>query len=141
MTHLVGLRRSFPTFRLLTAPFRWVGKSRRRVMGVALMLLLIVTAPPLWWAAQLTGLPDIGDPFDVEAFRTQAIPDDRNAFVLYRRAVALYRAAPSGAPGAGRRLRPRGGGRGVGSHWEVVGETWRRPSGFVCFPIIGYFPE
>jgi hypothetical protein len=91
MTHLVGLGRSFPTFRLLAAPFRWVGKSRRRVMGVALILLLVVTAPLLWWAAELTGLPDIGDPFDVEAFQTQAIPDDRNAFVLYRRAVALYR--------------------------------------------------
>ena len=60
-------------------------------MGVALVLFLIVTAPPLWWAAQLTGLPDIGDPFDVEAFRTQAIPDDRNAFVLYRQAAAQYR--------------------------------------------------
>jgi hypothetical protein len=91
MVHLVGFRRSFPTLRLLTAPFRWVGTSRRRVMGVALMLLAIVTVPPLWWATQLLGLPDIGDPFDVEAFQAQAIPDDRNAFVLYRRAVALYR--------------------------------------------------
>jgi hypothetical protein len=91
MTHLGGIRRSFPTFRLLTAPFRWVGKSRRRVMCVVLMLLSIVTAPPLWWAIQLAGLPDIGEPFDVEALRAQAISDDRNAFVLYLRAVTLYR--------------------------------------------------
>jgi hypothetical protein len=37
----------------------------------------------------LRGLPDIGDPFDVEAFLKAAdLPDERNAFVLYRQAVA-----------------------------------------------------
>ena len=37
------------------------------------------------------GLPDIGDPFDVEAFRSITIPDDRNAFVLYRQAADRLR--------------------------------------------------
>ena len=91
MTQLAGLRRSFPTFCLIAAPFRWIGKSRRRVWCVVLILLSMVTAPPLWWATQLMGLPDVGDPFDVEAFRAKTIPDDRNAFVLYRQAVVLYK--------------------------------------------------
>ncbi|MGO9466661.1 MAG: hypothetical protein ACLQIB_54185 [Isosphaeraceae bacterium] len=91
MTHLASLRRSFPTVRLLLAPFRWIGQSRRRVWCTFLVLLAIVAGPPLWWATQLWGLPDIGDPFDVAAFRAMTIPDDRNAFVLYRRAADLLK--------------------------------------------------
>jgi len=37
MTHLASLRRSFPTVRLLVAPFRWIGKSRRRTWCVVLV--------------------------------------------------------------------------------------------------------
>ena len=47
----------------------------------------MIAVPPLWWSIQLVGLPDIGEPFDVEAFRAFRIPDDRNAFVLYRQAA------------------------------------------------------
>ena len=32
------------------------------------------------------GLPDIGDPFDVAAFRSFRLPDDQNAFTYLRRA-------------------------------------------------------
>ena len=53
----------------------------------AAVLLAMIAAPPLWWSMQLLGLPDIGDPFDVQAFRPFTIPDDRNAFVLYRQAA------------------------------------------------------
>ncbi|MHC5541196.1 hypothetical protein ACYOEI_23490 [Singulisphaera rosea] len=91
MATQTSLQRSFPTLLLILAPFRWVGKSRRRVWGVILAALATLAAPPLWWATQLVGLPDIGDPFDVRAFQAETIPDDRNAFVLYRRAVALYK--------------------------------------------------
>ncbi len=91
MTRLTTLRRSFPTLRLLAAPFRWIGKSRRRLCVAGLMLLAMIAGPPLWWATQLLGLPDIGDPFDVKAFRAMTIPDDRNAFVLYRQAAGLLR--------------------------------------------------
>ncbi len=91
MTRLASLRRSFPTVRLLVAPCRWIGKSRRRIWCVALVLLAIVAGPPLWWATQLWGLPDIGDPFDVEAFRAVTIADDRNAFMLYRQAATLLK--------------------------------------------------
>ena len=87
-THLETLRRSFPTLMLLGTPLRWIGKSRRRVVGTALLTLAVVASVPLWWAIQLIGLPDIGDPFDVAAFRAFTIPDERNAYVLYRQAAA-----------------------------------------------------
>ncbi len=87
MTRVASLRRSFPTVQLLTAPFRWIGQSRRRIVVASLMVLAMIAAPPLWWATQLWGLPDIGDPFAVAAFRAFTIPDNRNAFVLYRQAA------------------------------------------------------
>jgi hypothetical protein len=86
MRRLTTLRRSFPTARLLVAPFRWIGKSRRRILGTVLILLAIPAVPLLWWAMQLWGLPDIGEPFDIAAFRSRTIPEDRNAVVLYRQA-------------------------------------------------------
>ncbi|HKI18143.1 MAG TPA: hypothetical protein VKA15_09690 [Isosphaeraceae bacterium] len=91
MTRLASLRRSFPTFMRLASPFQWIGKSRRRLRAAALMLLAICAAPVLWWSAQLLGLPDIGEPFDAEAFRATTIPDDRNAFVLYRQAAGVLK--------------------------------------------------
>ena len=51
----------------------------------------MIAIPPLWWATQLLGLPDIGEPFDVKAFQAFTIPDDRNAFVLYRQAMAVLK--------------------------------------------------
>ncbi len=91
MTPVAVLRRSFPTPVLI---FRWITKTRRRVCSILLVLLAILAAPPLWWAAQLIGLPDIGDPFDVASFRSSAIPDDQNAFVLYRQAATMLKPLP-----------------------------------------------
>jgi hypothetical protein len=91
MTRLATLHRSFPTLTSLGAPLRWVGRSRRRLWGTALLTLAIIASPPLWWATQLIGLPDVGAPFDVREFRTFTIPDDRNAFVLYSRAASLLK--------------------------------------------------
>ena len=91
MTRLATLQRSFPTFRLIAAPFRWIGMSRRRLRIAVLLLLVMVAGPPSFWALQLWGLPDIGEPFDVRAFREMTIPDDRNAFVPYRQAVELLK--------------------------------------------------
>ncbi len=51
----------------------------------------MVATPPIYWATQLWGLPDIGDPFDVEEFLAFKIPDDRNAFVFYRQAASSYK--------------------------------------------------
>jgi hypothetical protein len=91
MTRLAALRRSFPTFRVIVSPIRWIGRSRRRIWTAVLVLLTMIAIPPLWWAAQLLGLPDVGEPFDVKAFRAFTIPDDRNAFVFYRQAAAVLK--------------------------------------------------
>jgi hypothetical protein len=87
MATTTGASRSFPTLRYLAVPFRWVFGSRRRFLIGSAVLLAIFAAPRLWWSLQLVGLPDIGDPFDVAAFRSFTIPDDRNACVLYRQAA------------------------------------------------------
>ena len=48
-------------------------KKMRRLARVAFVLAsclaLAGTATAIWWLTSLNGLPDIGDPFDVEAFR------------------------------------------------------------------------
>jgi hypothetical protein len=51
------------------------------------------TAFLTWWTTSLVGLPDVGDPFDVKAFG-QPIPDETNAFVLYRKAVGILPEEP-----------------------------------------------
>ncbi len=76
MTRLATLRRSFPTLMVLGAPLRWIGKSRRRIWGMALLMAVMLASPPLWWAMQLIRLPGIGDPFDVAVFRAFTIPDE-----------------------------------------------------------------
>jgi hypothetical protein len=91
MTLLAGLRRSFPTFFLMARPFEWIGRSRRRTCVAALVALAMVAGPPVWWATQFWGLPDVGDPFDVAAFRALAIPVDRNAYLDYQEAWALFK--------------------------------------------------
>ena len=86
MSRVSVLRRSFPTPFLM---IRLITKTRRRIVSLVLVLLAIVAGPPIWWAAQLIGLTDVGDPFDVAAFKAFTIPDDQNAFVLYREATTL----------------------------------------------------
>ena len=58
----------------------------RVIVVVAACVAVAATALAIWWLNSLNGLPDIGDPFDVAAFRAFRIPDDQNAFVFLRRA-------------------------------------------------------
>jgi hypothetical protein len=44
-----------------------------------------------WRAVSLNGLPDVGDPPGLDELRHVAVPDDRNAFVLYKQAIAKLR--------------------------------------------------
>jgi hypothetical protein len=53
---------------------------------LAICLAVAASALAIWWLTSLNGLPDIGDPFDVAAFRALRIPDDQNAFTFLRRA-------------------------------------------------------
>jgi hypothetical protein len=59
---------------------RWV------VVVLAACVAVAATAFAIWWLNSLNGLPDIGDPFDVAAFRSFRLPDDQNAFAFLRRA-------------------------------------------------------
>jgi hypothetical protein len=63
------------------------GRSRRLILVVGALTLAGTSAFLSWWFTTLSGLPDVGDPFDVAAFCDPVIPDDENAFVLYREAV------------------------------------------------------
>jgi hypothetical protein len=108
MTQSSTMSRNFPTLRYLAAPFRWLFGSRRRVMTAVAVLLAMIIAPPLWWSIQLWGLPDVGAPFEEEAFRSIRIPDDRNAFVLYRQAARVLKPLASSRKPSEMPLRQRG---------------------------------
>ena len=58
----------------------------RVTLVLAICLAVAAAALAIWWLTSLNGLPDIGDPFDVAAFRAFSIPDDQNAFAFLRRA-------------------------------------------------------
>jgi hypothetical protein len=65
----------------------------RRILVLAALALAGSTAFITWWSTTLVGLPDVGDPFDVQAF-ARPIPDETNAFVLYKQASALLPKEP-----------------------------------------------
>jgi hypothetical protein len=100
----IGASRSFPTLKYLIAPFRWFFGSRRRALTAAAVLLAMIAAPVAWWFIQLLGLPDIGDPFDVREFRSFTIPEDRNAFVLYRQAADRFKPLVPSSKAEGQRI-------------------------------------
>jgi hypothetical protein len=75
----------------LTEPQARPSRRRRIAATAALALLALLVAALAWNATSLRGLPDIGDPFDVQAFIGPKVRDEDNAFVLYRQADALYR--------------------------------------------------
>ena len=111
-------------------------KRLRQLLRVTLVLTICLavaaTALAIWWLNSLNGLPDIGDPFDVAAFRTFRLPDDQNAFTFFRRAWKavepdIYYAPwfvrdQSGVPRV-RRGEPPGGGTvyqgGRASGWDI----------------------
>jgi hypothetical protein len=66
-----------------------------RAAGAILVVLAGIAATvTFWWLTSLIGLPDIGDPFDVSAFRAITMPDEQNAFTYYRRAQETLRPFP-----------------------------------------------
>src|SRR4051794_13251989 len=74
---------SSKTLQLLRKRLRQLG---RVLLVVTIGLAVAAGALAIWWLNSLNGLPDIGDPFDVAAFRTFSLPDDQNAFTFFRRA-------------------------------------------------------
>ena len=73
-----------------------LGLLRERVRQLLRVMLVLsiglatgAVALAIWWLTSLNGLPDIGDPFDVAAFRASRIPDEQNAFAILRRAAGM----------------------------------------------------
>jgi hypothetical protein len=66
------------------------GRSRRLLLLVGALVLAGGSAFLTWWMTTLSGLPDIGDPFDVAAFAERPIPDDENGYVFYRLAADRF---------------------------------------------------
>ena len=81
-------------------PLRTIERARgwRRLGLVALYgVIAVVAGALLYRQSQLAGLPDIGDPFDESAsLALDRVPDDRNAFVLYRAAAGKFRDMTNG---------------------------------------------
>jgi hypothetical protein len=80
---------------LALAPAHLLERVRRwRRLGLLALygLILLMTWAILRRQTQLDGLPDVGEQFNGPAFGTSAsVPDDRNAFVVYRRATERFR--------------------------------------------------
>ncbi len=119
ITVMAGVRRRFPTIFWIARPVGWILGSRRRTCRAMLVLLAMVAGPALWWRTQLIGLPDIGDPFDVSAFQTFTIPDDRNAYSDYRRASSLFKPWALYAATAGSRVN-------LAARWSQAGPEVKR---------------
>src|ERR1017187_101873 len=84
----------------LLFPFRAVERAggwRRLGLLVVYVLIALPILALLWRRSQLVGLPDVGASHDGLASVTPAgVPDDRNAFVPYRRAAERFRAMTPG---------------------------------------------
>ena len=80
---------------ILLFPLRAVERARGWQRLALLLLYVMIALPilaPLWRRSQLAGLPDVGTTFEVTDARPAArVPDDRNAFVAYRRAAERFR--------------------------------------------------
>lgn len=78
----------------LLAPLRSLERSsgrRRRRLLLLYLALGAVAGFSVWWATSLSGLPDVGEPFDVAAFRAGAqLPESEDAFPIYKQAAGLY---------------------------------------------------
>jgi hypothetical protein len=76
---------------IATAPLVWLERARgRRRLALALLYALVATIPAAFVVREgvLRNLPDVGDPFDVAAYRA---PRPDNALALYREAAETYR--------------------------------------------------
>ncbi|HEV3165045.1 MAG TPA: hypothetical protein VGZ22_13525 [Isosphaeraceae bacterium] len=80
--------------RVIMAPAFWLEQARgRRRLGLLLLYLMLALVAGFffWWATSLNGLPDVGEPTGAQTLPSGKIPDDQNAFVLYRQAQKLLK--------------------------------------------------
>jgi hypothetical protein len=80
---------------ILLLPLRAIERARGWRRVALLLLYVMITLPIaalLFRRAQLARLPDVGNSFNLAEVRSAGpVPDDRNAFVLYRRAADRFR--------------------------------------------------
>ena len=106
---------------ILMAPAIWLERARGRKRFLLLLIYLVIgtgVLGVLYWEAQLRGLPDIGDPFDPAMAAREVVPDEENAFDLYREAVAALQPGGELAPVSPQEL--------AGPiDWETADHEWR----------------
>ena len=80
---------------ILLFPLRAVEQARGWRRFVLLLVYATIALPIVavgWRRSQVAGLPNVGNTFEVPALRPGGpVPDDRNAFVLYRQAAGRFR--------------------------------------------------
>jgi hypothetical protein len=76
-----------PSHKLLRLLRTRLRQLLRVTIVLAIGLALGATGLAIWWLISLNRLPDIGDPFDVAAFRGLRVPVDQNAFTYLQRAA------------------------------------------------------
>jgi hypothetical protein len=91
----------------------------RATLVLTIFLAVALSALAIWWLTSLNGLPDIGDPFDVAAFRAFSVPDDQNAFTSLRRARGKL--TPLRAPTWGEGANPED----LKFSWSIANPIWR----------------
>lgn len=82
---------------VVLAPFRLLERTRgwkRRALVLSYLVCGFIGLGGCWWLGSLSGLPDIGEPFDVATYRTQRLAPEDDAFTMYREAVALLVEGP-----------------------------------------------
>lgn len=92
-------------------PSKWLILFKPKV-GIPLAILIVLASIPLairsW---RISSLPQIDEPFDVEAFCSVTIPDEENAAVEYREAFDLFVEFPNPSPH-------------WNSYWDMVKGDW-----------------
>jgi hypothetical protein len=95
-------------------PPKWLILFKPKV-GIPLAILLVLATIPLAYRSwRISSLPQIDEPFDVEAFCSVTIPDEENAFVEYREAFDLFVEFP-------------GKNKDWESYNELVNGNWDKP--------------
>ncbi len=77
-----------PTSKMRQLLLRRLRQLLRATIALAICLTIAAMGLGIRWLTCLNGLPDIGEPFDVAAFRSFRVPDDQNAFAYLRQANA-----------------------------------------------------
>lgn len=92
---VVTTTRTETSSRLRNWAARRARQLRRALLALAFVLACGAAGVLIWRSTCVIGLPDIGDPFDAAAAEAVTIPEDRDAFVYFRRAEERLGRMPS----------------------------------------------